>query len=270
MASAVTAVARFHSVTDEATPSVRTVPEVNRRGDEGPWRTLRRTGHGDLMDVAVSSAHEHESARRGTTAIAVAGVVVTAIALILGFSNVEVSGDAGATRNCGSAFDSAVDRSGWEQWWAQDLAEPDTAVRSELLRTTECPGAVNRQLAIVVIAGALGVSMLIVAGLRRRRDAAPRTPPGGSALGRLGLVTTVVGTVLTAGGVVAIVVLVADAESTLFLYVDRGVVALVGLIVLVPTLALVVIGRAVTLVARHLGEADAPPPGSDGDDGIST
>ena len=63
--------------------------------------------------------------------------------------------------------------------------------------------------------------------------------------------------------------MVADADSTLFLYVDRGVVALVGLIVLVPTLALIVIGRALTLIAPHLAEPREPTPGPD-DDGDAT
>ena len=61
---------------------------------------------------------------------------------------------------------------------------------------------------------------------------------------------------LSLAGVAAIVVLVADADSTLFLYVDRLVVGVVGLIVLIPTIALFVIGRALVLVGTSLGRAE--------------
>jgi len=62
------------------------------------------------------------------------------------------------------------------------------------------------------------------------------------------------GLLLSLAGVVAVIVLVADADSTLFLYTDRLVVAVVGLIVLTPTIALFVIGRVLTIIGAHLGE----------------
>jgi len=62
--------------------------------------------------------------------------------------------------------------------------------------------------------------------------------------------------VLSIAGVVAIVALVADADSTLFLYVDRPVVGVVGLIVLMPTIALFVIGRALVLVGTYLARVE--------------
>ena len=50
--------------------------------------------------------------------------------------------------------------------------------------------------------------------------------------------------------------LVADSDSTLFLYTDRLVVAVVGLLVLVPPMALVVLGRVVALFGEHLAMDD--------------
>ena len=44
-----------------------------------------------------------------------------------------------------ASLDAAVDRSGWDHWWAQDLDESDEAVRSGLLRTTSCPDAINKR-----------------------------------------------------------------------------------------------------------------------------
>ena len=73
---------------------------------------------------------------------------------------------------------------------------------------------------------------------------------------RLGRTTSVAGALLTIAGVVAITVLVADSESTLFLYTDRLVVAVVGLIVLVPTMAMLAIGRALSIVGQHLEEGE--------------
>lgn len=218
-----------------------------------------------MDDAAPTSGVGSESGRRVTAAIAIGGVVTVVAALVLAVSNIEVGNGADGTRSCGSVFDSVADRSGWEVWLANDLDEPDDAFRSELLRTTECPGAVNRRLALAGITAAFGASMAVVTGARLRRHRTPPTAPVGSRLTRLGRATTTVGAVLTAGGVAAIAVLVADADSTLFLYVDRTVVALIGLIVLVPTIALIAIGRALTLVAPHLVERDHSRPDIDPD-----
>ena len=54
----------------------------------------------------------------------------------------------------------------------------------------------------------------------------------------------------------ALVLLVADADSTLFLYTDRLVVLLAGVIVLVPAIALIVGGWAIHQVGRRLDRAD--------------
>lgn len=170
--------------------------------------------------------------------------------------------EVGATRSCGSVFDSVVDRSGWERWWAQDLDEPDE-IRSALVRTTRCPEAVNQR---VALAAALGIASVVsgaVAIARRRTDRAANTiaSPIDHRVVRIGRLTSVLGGALTTLGFIAIVILVADADSTLFLYTDRLVVAVVGLIVLIPTITLFVIGRVLVLV----GESGQPSEGDRAD-----
>lgn len=188
----------------------------------------------------------------------VAAIVAAAAALVLLFVQVEVSDDSLAvTRNCGSAFDVALDRSGWQAWWASDLDEADAAVRAALVRTERCPTAVNRRLGAAGILGAASALLVVWAVARRRTSKGRQVPSGSPArLVRLGRITTWLGAALTGAGVVAVVVLVADADSTLFLYTDRFVVGVVGLIVLVPTIALIVIGRAIELTGSELTSAE--------------
>ena len=150
------------------------------------------------------------------------------------------------TRSCGSAFDSVADRSGWEVWWAHDLDEGTADRPSDLVRTRECPGAVNRR---TVAAAVLGGAGLVLAGLVWRTDRSPR-PAEPRSLERVGLLAAGTGVALTAAGVGAIVLLVADADSTLFLYTDRLVVAVVGLIALVPAVALALGGWALHTAVR--------------------
>ena len=158
-----------------------------------------------------------------------------------------------ATRSCGSVFDSAVDRSGWELWWARDLDEADE-VRSALVRTTRCPDAVNQR---VAIAAALGFTALVLGGVAMARGRADRSSdstatPVGRRVVRIGRLTSALGGALTTLGIIAIVILVADADSTLFLYTDRLVVAVIGLIVLIPTITLFVIGRVLVLLEENV------------------
>jgi hypothetical protein len=173
-----------------------------------------------------------------------------------GMSDVGMSAS-GITRVCGSAFDGVVDRTGWEAWWAADLAEPDDQVRDALVRTTHCPDAVNTRIAIgaFLAAASMAVALAVLVRSRhdRRRGAVAQRGP--LRLRRLGRVTAVAGSVLTVAGMLAVVWLVADADSTLFLYTDRLVVAVVGLIVLVPALALVVAGWALTIAADAFDES---------------
>ena len=174
--------------------------------------------------------------------------LLTAAAVTLAWQ-VEV-GD--PTRSCGSAFDSVADRSGWEVWWAQDLDEGSVDRPSELVRTRTCPDAVNRR---TVAAAVLGGAGLVLAGLAWRSDRSGRSAEP-RPLERVGLLAAGTGVALTAAGIGAIVLLVADADSTLFLYTDRLVVAVVGLIALVPAVALALGGWALHVASRSDDESN--------------
>ncbi len=191
--------------------------------------------------------------------------VLTVAAAVVFLRQVEVVTEAGEVRACGSALDSAVDRSGWEQWWVSDLDDTDRAGNTDtsgntgtsgntaLTRTRLCPAAVNRQTMLAGVLGAIGV--LIALAARRRRDSSTEPEPT-SIEGRirfLGNVAAGVGAGLTLAGIVALGVLVADADASLFRYTDRLVVAVGGLLVLTPAIALFAFGRLVGLVASLLG-----------------
>lgn len=199
---------------------------------------------------------------RLAVALAASAVALVALAASLVAAQVEVTNTAvDATRTCGSVFDAVADRSGWEIWWARDLDEPDPEVRSALVRTSACPDAINGRLALAAVLGGLaGLAVLGAATLRggRRRSLAPIDVA--DRLVRLGRITSFVGVVLTLAGLVAVVLLVADADSTLFLYTDRLVVGVVGLIVLVPTASLAVIGRALTILGGTASRRDGGDP----------
>jgi hypothetical protein len=182
--------------------------------------------------------------------LAASALVIAAIAANVVMAQVEVTA-VDVTRTCGSVFDAVADRSGWEIWWAQDLDEPDPEVRSALVRTSGCPDAINGRLALAaVLAGVAALAVLAVVVLRADRRRSRARADIAERLVHLGRITALAGAILTLAGVVAIVLLVADADSTLFLYTDRLVVGVVGLIVLVPTASLVVIGRALTILGR--------------------
>jgi hypothetical protein len=185
-----------------------------------------------------------------------ASVCALAGSLFALFSNIGVGEPA---RTCGTVFDTLVDRSGWEDWWALDLDDPDETVRSKLVRTEHCPGSINQRLAVAVGLGGLG---LILGGLMRNRPA-PRIAGGPQSIGhqlyRVGRATSIAGAALGIAGLVGIIVLTADADSTLFLYTDRIVVAVIGLVVLVPTLALFAIGRALMVLGPHLPDHKRDP-----------
>ena len=189
---------------------------------------------------------------------AVSAIVFAALSAAVLTTQVEVADPViDVTRTCGSAFDGVVDRSGWEIWWARDLDEPDPAARSALIRTSRCPDAVNGR---IVVAGVFGVLAIlssltaIVAAGRRRRTLVAGDVSG--RILRLGRQISWLGAVLTLAGAAAVVFMVADADSTLFLYTDRLVVGIVGLIVLVPTVALFVIGRALIILGGSGGRHD--------------
>lgn len=191
------------------------------------------------------------------------GLVVAVLALSASIAvflaQVEVTDQALAeTRSCGSAFDSASDRSGWELWWARDLDEPDDGVRAALVRSHLCPAAVNKRIGAAAALGGAGVVAALLAGWKARpglRHGSARETTGGR-IALLGRATSLAGGVLTVAGLIAVILLVADADSTLFLYTDRLVVGVVGLIVLIPTMALFVIGRMLALAGAHLDRLD--------------
>jgi hypothetical protein len=199
---------------------------------------------------------------RLVSASAILVVVLAALAALILAAQVQVAdSNVEVTRTCGSAFDAVVDRSGWEIWWARDLDESDPEVRSALVRTSGCPDAINGRLALAtVVGGVAAIAALGVVVLRsdRRRCRAPADV--GERLVRLGRITSFVGAILTLAGIVGIVLLVADADSTLFLYTDRLVVGVVGLIVLVPTASLIVIGRALAILGGTDGGRDGVDP----------
>ena len=190
--------------------------------------------------------------------IRVGAVIASALMIVLLAAvllvQIEVTdAEVAATRSCGSVFDSVVDRSGWGQWWTQDLDEPDE-VRSALVRTNRCPQAVNQRVAIAAVLAITGAVLGAVAMARRRADRSADTAasPIGRRVVRIGRLTSALGGTLTTLGIIAIVILVADADSTLFLYTDRLVVAVVGLIVLIPTITLFVIGRVLVLLGENV------------------
>ncbi len=184
---------------------------------------------------------------------------MSSVAVLLG--QVEVTDHAvSVTRTCGSAFDSAIDRSGWDLWWASDLDEPDPTVRSELVRTRLCPDAVNRRFAIAMALGAMVIGAAFIAQTHHRSKRRPEESTAvGARIARLGTASSWVGLGLSLAGLIAIIVLVGDAESTLFLYTDRLVVTVVGLLVLTPTIALFVIGRVLTVLGGHLDSETTEP-----------
>ena len=205
------------------------------------------------MDVPSSNRELMQGRSRTLLlGLAIAAVVLASATAAVVAAQVEVTdSDVGVTRTCGSVFDSVTDRSGWETWWARDLDETDVAVRSALVRTTGCPDAINLRLAVgATLAGIAAILALVLLAVTNRQGRPPAAGSGeGDRLLRLGRATSYVGAALTMVGLLALVVLVADADSTLFLYTDRLVVGIVGLIVLVPTVALFVIGRALMILA---------------------
>lgn len=219
----------------------------------------------DTSDVALSFPMPH---RWVWASALVAGLALVGSVTIL-FLQATVTNDVDtATRTCGSAFDTFADRSGWDVWWARDLDEPDSSLRTALIRTNLCPSAINQRIVLASILGAFGVLSAILA--RRAAIGGRDRPPGTSVVGRadrvaagqiarLGRATSWSGALLSIAGAGAVVLLVADADSTLFLYVDRFVVVIVGLIVLMPTMALFVIGRSLVLLARYLPQHKTAP-----------
>lgn len=184
------------------------------------------------------------------------GLVLVPIAALLWsgsatalLGTVQVTDDGlGITRACGSPFDAMSGRTGWETWWAGDLDEPEEAVRRTLVRTSRCPDALNRSIAAATALGGLGACSACFTWLFLRRPARHAVPPV-QGLARLGWAVGLGGAALTLAGVGGTLALVADPDSTIFLYTSRTVVAAGGLLLCVPALALAAGGRALVILA---------------------
>ena len=193
---------------------------------------------------------------RWTWAARLTGAALLAVAAVLLLTGVEVRGASGGRATaCGSAWDVVAGRTGWQQWWAQDLADPVPGDR--LARTDRCPHAVDARTLATAAAGLAGTAALIGAaaaagagrGTPRRRSARLRT---------LGRATTVLGALLTTGGLAGLALLTADPAAPLFQYVDRAAVLLVGLLLVLPAVLLVLLGRGLVLLA-DLADREAVP-----------
>lgn len=190
-----------------------------------------------------------------------AGALLLVIAGVVLLLQVSVHDAGMPPRACGSAWDVVTGTGGWQRWWAADLSDPAEAQGGQLVRTLRCPGAVNGR---IVTSGALaaGAVAVVSAGevavlLRARRVRAASHGPA-SGLKLLGTIVTLLGTLLTAGGLAGIAILVANPSLPLFLYVSRPVVVLIGLLLLLPAILLIALGRAVGLLAGHLAPAEPP------------
>lgn len=145
------------------------------------------------------------------------------------------------SRSCGSAWDVVAGRTGWQQWWSQDLAD-GSAPGGSLTRTLHCPAAVNRR---IWISGGLGAAAVVVAaagelaGSRQQRGARLRPR---SQLRALSAVLIGVGCLLTVTGLAGVALLVANPDAELFLYVSRPVVALVGSLLVIPAVFIAALG----------------------------
>lgn len=182
-----------------------------------------------------------------------AGAALVVVAATRLCTEVQV-GSGAVRRSCGSALDAVAGRSGWSQWWAADLTDAAQGSGAPL-RTVRCPAAVNGR--IVVASALLPTAVAVVAAgelVRGRRTRRARSAVRG-VHGRLrgfGITVAIVGAVLSVGGLVGLALLVADPHSTLFLYVSRPAVVLAGLLLVLPAVLLLALGRAAVLLADHL------------------
>ena len=189
--------------------------------------------------LAVRLPHAVVSRWRMVARALAAGLLVSSVVVLV--LQVDVTGTDGGVRSCGSAFDVIAGRVDWQQWRRADIAE---SAPTELVRTVGCPSAVNGRTGL---AGglAIGGAVLLGAALGRR----PAIGAAGSASSRSGLArlanwATAAGALLSVAGLVGLGVLLANPNSALFLYASRGAVFLIGLALLQPTLALLVVGLA--------------------------
>ncbi len=153
----------------------------------------------------------------------------------------------GISASCGAPFDVISGRANWQQWFSEDLADPRIRADSPLVRTETCPTAVNRRTTIVGTLGATAVVLATAGALLAARDRRRRTQR--IPLRTLGAWVAGVGASLTMAGVISLIVLLANPDAALFQYVDRWVIAIIGMLMLIPALALAASGRGLMLVA---------------------
>jgi hypothetical protein len=185
-----------------------------------------------------------------------AGAALLIVAGATFMLTVQVRDSGGRAVACGSAWDVVAGRTGWQQWWAADLADP--AGRAQLARTERCPGAVNGRIVASAAVAVGAVAIVAVGGLVELRRARTRRAQRRTA-GRLHLVGTgvsVLGGVLTAAGLVGIALLTADPNAPLFLYVSRTAVVLVGLLLVLPAVLLIALGRGLSVLAEHVAAGE--------------
>ena len=187
-------------------------------------------------------------------------LVVSGLVLLL---QVSVPGAGTPPRACGSAWDVVAGRAGWPQWWATDLSDPAVGRDGQPVRTLRCPAAVNAR---VVTSGALALGAVALASAgefaaqRSARRVRPTVPGLARRLRLLGTAVTILGALLTAAGLAGIALLVADPRAPLFLYVSRPVVVLAGLLLLLPAILLIVLGRVASVMADYLARQQEEVP----------
>jgi hypothetical protein len=189
------------------------------------------------------------------------GTGVVLLVLSCAVLMLQVSVHAGGTQSasCGSAWDTVAGRTGWQQWWAADLSGVAEGHGHQLVRTLHCPGEVNATIA--ASSGlALGAVAVVIAGevvARRSARWARRAWPAQAK--RLRLLATLVmtaGGLLTAGGLAGLALLAADPSSTIFLYISRPVVVLVGLLLILPAVLLIALGWGASLMADYVAHEE--------------
>ncbi len=182
------------------------------------------------------------------------GLVLAVIAGVLFFLQVGVHAPGSGTRSCGSSWDVVAGRTGWQQWWSEDLAEAPTPAASALVRTLDCPAAVNQQTLVsggLVVAAVATVAIGELAGRRHKRQRGAQRQAR-SRLRTLSAVLTGVGLLLTVTGLVGIALLVANPNAALFVYVSRPVVALVGSLLVIPAVFIAALGMTARAAADYV------------------
>jgi hypothetical protein len=184
-----------------------------------------------------------------------AGAALLVLAGTVLMLQVQVRSAGTTAQSCGSAWDVIAGRVGWQQWWSADLSGPGGG----LSRTLRCPDAVNGR---IVLAGGLtlgavaAVSAGEIATWRRSRQIRRDAPDAVRRLRLLGTVLTVLGGLLTAGGLAGIALVVADPQAPLFFYASRPIVVLIGLLLVLPAILLIALGRTASVMAEHLAAAE--------------